>query len=145
MRVDRLRTKTAARLVAITAADTVRAAARAFADANIGLLVVCGDDGAAIGVLSKSDLVRHLAGARPAEASLRETMSCDIVACDPEDDVYVAWQMMVTRRLQNMPVLDAAARPIGVLDIRDALAALLDQEKYHERLLEDYAAGVGYR
>ena len=52
---------------------------------------------------------------------------------------------MSARRLQNMPVLSADSKPIGVLDIRDALQALLEQEQYQEQLLVDYVSGVGYR
>jgi hypothetical protein len=53
--------------------------------------------------------------------------------------------MMTARRLQNMPVLEGGDRPLGVLDIRDALAALLDEERYEERLLANYVSGVGYQ
>ena len=52
---------------------------------------------------------------------------------------------MSARRLQNMPVLSTDLKPIGVLDIRDALQALLAQEQYQEQLLVDYVSGVGYR
>jgi hypothetical protein len=44
-----------------------------------------------------------------------------------------------------MPILGPDAKPIGVLDIRDALRALFEQEEYEERLLINYIAGVGYQ
>jgi CBS-domain-containing membrane protein len=72
-------------------------------------------------------------------------MSRDVVCCGVEDDLYAAWQKMAGRSLQNMPVLDAGAKPLGVLDIRDALKALFEQEEYQERLLINYVAGVGYQ
>jgi hypothetical protein len=52
---------------------------------------------------------------------------------------------MVAQRLQNMPVLGTDAKPLGVLDIRDALKALFEQEEYQEGLLSNYVAGVGYQ
>jgi hypothetical protein len=52
---------------------------------------------------------------------------------------------MAARGLQNVPVLGKGEKPLGILDIRDALAALLDEEQYQERLLANYIAGVGYR
>ena len=145
MVIDRLGSTTSARLVAITAAETIQAAAIAFSDPNIGLLVICDEAGRAVGVLSKSDLVRHLADAGPAGAPLAPAMTRNIVHCAPEDDLYAAWQNMSARRLQNMPVLSADSKPLGVLDIRDALQALLEQEQYQEQLLVDYVSGVGYR
>lgn len=47
-------------------------------------------------------------------------------------------------RVQNMPVLDADARPLGVLDIRDALKVLFEQEQLQEHMLANYIAGIGY-
>jgi hypothetical protein len=52
---------------------------------------------------------------------------------------------MRAQSLQNMPVLGTDARPLGVLDIRDALKALYEQEEYQERLLSNYVGGVGYQ
>ena len=52
---------------------------------------------------------------------------------------------MAARRLQNMPVLDADSKPLGVLDIRDALQALLAAEEYQEQVLINYISGVDYR
>ena len=145
MIIKALRSKVSARLVAIPATDTVQAAALAFADLNIGLLVACDAEGHAVGVVSKSDLVRHMAAAGLVEAPLAAVMTGDILHCGPDDDLHAAWQGMSARRLQNMPVLDADLKPLGVLDIRDALEVLFDQEQYQEQLLENYVAGVGYR
>jgi CBS domain-containing protein len=65
MIIEQLASTIIARLVSVSATDTIQAAAVAFGDANIGLLVVCDGGGRATGVLSKSDLVRQLATAAP--------------------------------------------------------------------------------
>ncbi len=44
-----------------------------------------------------------------------------------------------------MPVLGPTAIPLGILDIRDAMKALFEQEERQEQLLADYIAGVGYQ
>lgn len=49
------------------------------------------------------------------------------------------------QRLQNMPVLGTDSKPLGVLDIRDALKVLFEQEEYQEQMLFNYVAGVGYQ
>ena len=145
MIVERLHQATSARLRVIASTASVRSTALAFDDHLIGLLVVCGADGRAVGVVSKSDLVRHLAAGGPGQALVSPVMSRPIVSCAPADDLYSTWQMMTARGLQNLPVLEDGGRPLGVLDIRDALAALLDQEQYQERLLANYISGVGYQ
>jgi CBS domain-containing protein len=145
MIVERLGAAISARLVAIAAADTIQTAALAFSDRTIGLLVVCDGEGRAMGVLSKSDLVRHLADDEPADTPLSRAMSRDIVYCAANDDLQAAWHVMSEHRLQNMPVLGADSKPVGVLDIRDALQALLEEEQCQEQVLINYISGVGYR
>ncbi len=145
MFVKALQQETAGRLRVLEATASVRSAGLAFSDHQVGLLVVCGDNGRAVGVISKSDLVRHMAAGGTGQAPVSPVMSKPILSCAPEDELYSAWQIMAARGLQNMPVLATGGAPLGVLDIRDALAALLDQERYQERLLANYISGVGYR
>lgn len=145
MRVDSLVELTGARLSAIGENATLQVAALALSNPGIGLVVVRDGTGAAIGVISKSDLVRHLAWPDPASGSVPGLMSRTVVSCAPQDELRTVWRDMTARRLQNIPVLDHAQRPVGVLDIRDALKALLEAEEMQEHLLADYIAGVGYR
>ena len=143
MLVQNLQPATSGRLMMIASYATVATAARALLDQNVGLLVVCGPEGQAVGVLSRLDLVRHLAdgGAHETLASL---MTTEVVSCRPEDDLYTVWKLMSERRLQSLPVMGVESRPIGVLDLRDALRALFEEEQYQEHLLEHYVAGFGY-
>jgi CBS domain-containing protein len=144
MIIKGLTRSTAARMRIVEADASIGSAALAFADRRVGLLVVCGEGGRALGVISKSDLVRHLAGGGAGQTAVSAAMSRPIVSCAPEDDLHSTWQMMTARGLQNMPVLVNGERPLGVLDIRDALAALLDAEEYQEQMLVNYISGVGY-
>jgi arabinose-5-phosphate isomerase len=52
---------------------------------------------------------------------------------------------MNTRGLKNVPVVDQSARPLGLLNARDILQALLSETQSDENLLRDYVMGVGYR
>jgi CBS domain-containing protein len=136
---------TSARLAVIAIDATLRAAASALSNRDIGLVIVCDGHRKAAGVVSKLDIVRHLTGTGVMEASVENLMSRNVVACRPEDDLYATWQQMAAQGLQNVPVLTADGRPLGVLDIRDALKVLFEQEEYEERLLLNYVAGVGYQ
>lgn len=44
-----------------------------------------------------------------------------------------------------MPVLAVDRKPLGVLDIRDAMQVLFEHERFQEQMLFDYIAGIGYR
>jgi CBS domain-containing protein len=89
-------------------------AAIALSSSHIGLVIVCDESGAMAGVVSKSDLVRHLALGRAAEAPVTTQMSGDIVSCTPADDLHATWKIMAARNLQNVPVLNADSKPLGV-------------------------------
>jgi CBS domain-containing protein len=144
MLIDNLRAVTSARLAVVADDATVHIAASSLARPGIGMVIVCSDTGAA-GVLTKSDLVRQLATAGAADAPVAPLMSRPIVSCKPNDDVYDVWQTMTARKLQNVPVLGTGRKPLGILDIRDAMAALFKQEQFEEQILVDYIAGIGYR
>lgn len=145
MYVGQLGSMTSARLTVIGIDATPCAAACSLARPGIGLIVVTGGNGQATGVLSKSDLIRHLADPDLPTTTVAALMSRTIVSCHPDDDLHSTWQMMARKSLQNMPVLGADAKPVGVLDIRDAMKALFEQEELQERLLANYIAGVGYQ
>jgi CBS domain-containing protein len=147
MHIGCLQTATLARLAVIGVHASLRAAAVSLSRPGIGLVLVCGASGEAAGVVTKSDLIRQLtaAGAAAVDAPVAPLMTRPIVSCGPDDDVYAVWQTMSARKLQNMPVLGADRRPIGVLDIRDAMQALFEHEQFEERMLMDYITGIGYR
>jgi CBS domain-containing protein len=145
MHIEQLNSKTSARLMTIDVGATLRAAALLFSRPGIGLVVVCHGNGGAAGVLSKSDLVRHLANSGPMQTTAATLMSQPIVYCTPDDDVHSVWQTMAAHGLQNMPVLGVDRKPLGILDIRDAMKELFEQEELQERLLTNYIAGIGYQ
>ena len=145
MLIDKLHALTLPRLAVIDVNATVQAAAFSLSRPGIGLVVVCNANGGAEGVLSKSDLVRHLVSSASSVPPVSALMSRQVVSCTPEDDLHQVSQTMAATNLQNMPVVDIGARPIGILDIRDAMKVLFEREEIQEQILSDYVAGVGYR
>lgn len=145
MFVSDLTQETRARFRTLDEGSSVREAAGAFADKQVGLLVVCSDSGEASGVVSKSDLVRHMASSGNIGAPLAEVMSRSVVFASPASDLRQTWRLMVQRRLQNLPIIGTSGRPIGTLDVRDALEAILSNEERQESELINYIAGNGYR
>jgi CBS domain-containing protein len=133
------------RLKSLNEQSSVRVAADAFSDSRLGLIIVCDASDRAEGVVSKSDLVRHLARAGEVDMPITGVMSRSIIYGSQRDDVYDAWERMAAGKLQNLPVLGPDRKPVGMLDIRDALQAILEQEQRQEGQLINYIAGIGYR
>ena len=68
-----------------------------------------------------------------------------VVNCQPGDLLRDAWSLRKGRHLKNGPILDQDLRPIGVLNARDALEALLGEVEYEEDLLREHVMCVGYQ
>jgi CBS domain-containing protein len=145
MLIRQLKAKTSERLAVIDIDAALHVAALALSNPGIGLTIVADQSGRAMGVLSKSDLIRHLAQREATDICVVTLMNRDIVSCHPDDEVHLVWKTMVARGLQNMPVLGAEAEPLGILAIGDAMKALFEQEQLEEHMLADYVAGIGYR
>ena len=110
------------------------------------LVVVCGSAGLLVGVITKTDVVSQISHCQGAScvtaASL--AMTRDVVVCRPRDWVQKVWSTMKERGLKNVPITDQDSRPVGVLNARDALQALLEEVENEELLLRDYVMCVGY-
>jgi CBS domain-containing protein len=135
-----------ARLSTISRDAPFLAAARIFGTGKTRMLVVCDGEGQAVGVLTRTDAMRHVGdNANPLIACVAELMTSKLTIARLADDLLDTWQMMTRLRLNHLPILDAEGRPIGILTTDDALKALLETERYEEHLLADYVAGIGYQ
>ncbi len=121
-------------------------AARLLRDLEADLVVVRDSDGLLAGVITKTDVVRQISNCQGAScmAAASAIMTKPVVYCRPTDLLSVIWSVMKERHLKNIPILDSDSRPVGVLNARDALEALLDELEYQELLLRDYVMCVGY-
>ena len=99
------------------------------------------------GVVKKTDVIRQVA--RPENnvlgAAVSAIMTQDVVHCHPGDLLHDVWSSMKARGFVHIPVVDEENRPLGVINARDALQALLAEVKDEEALLRDYVMGIGYR
>ena len=135
------------RLVTISADASLVDAAKLLSDTQISLVAVCSSDGTMVGVVTKTDIIRqigHCMGSACAAAAA-DVMTRDVASCRPTDCLPDVLSMMGQRGFVHVPVVDEESRPLGVVNARDALRALLAEEEYEESLLRDYVMGIGYR
>ena len=121
-------------------------AATLLTDAERNLIVIGDDAGRIAGVVTRTDIVRRIGHCTgfSCTTEVKHVMSRKVISCRPEDWLEDVWRAFSTHRLKNIPVLDAEQTPIGILNVRDALLALLEDVQYEEQLLRDYVMGVGY-
>jgi CBS domain-containing protein len=146
--VERLFPQAEAILVIVDQETRICDAATRFADA-IDLLVVCGPAGSMVGVVTKSDVMAHLVGPQSRRAAHRLPVSIvmtrDVVRCGRSDRLGAVWDVMHALGLRNIPITCDARRPLGVVNARQALMAMLEEAEDEDGLLRDYISGVGYR
>ena len=100
--------------------ETVEVAARTLTHYNIGALPVCRSDGALCGVITDRDLVtRCLAsGKLPGNTRVRDVMSGNVVATQPEMDAAVAAHLMGRQQVRRLPVVENG-KLCGMLSLGD--------------------------
>ncbi len=134
------------RLVTIGADALLIDAAKALSNPHVELVVVCESNGKAVGVITKADVVRRITHCRGTEcrANVVAAMTGEMISCPPEDFLVDVWSKMKQCGLRHIPVIDSERRPVGIVNARDALQALLTTAANETELLRDYVMSVGY-
>lgn len=144
--VNRIAAQARSRLVTVGLETLLLDVAQRLAGPRIHIVVVCNADGSMAGVISKTDVVRRIGHCQGSACTTRaaDLMTRSVRHCRPQQPLSEVLTIMHTHGLGHIPVLDEGSRPVGVVDARDALRALLADEQYEEALLRDYVMGVGY-
>ncbi len=111
------------------------------------MVVVCGEDGGMVGVITKTDIAGQITWCAGSGCTARvdTIMTLDVVSCRPNEALQGIWSVMKARGLQRIPVLDANRTPHAVIYARDALQCLMGKVESDEALLRDYVMDVGYQ
>lgn len=147
MLANQLLTEARKRLKTIGTEALLTDAARELSTQHGELVVVCDADGKAVGVITKADVVRRITNCQGAacRATAAAAMTKEVISCRPDDRLTDVWTRMKEHGLRHIPVVDAHSRPIGIINARDALHALLSNTAHEVELLRDYVMSVGYR
>ncbi len=135
------------RLLTVAADDLLVKVAALLSGAQISVVVVCDATGAAVGVITETTLVRRLGLGQADFFTTRagDVMTSEFTVCVPQDLLSDVLALMHTRGLIHVLLLDADRHPLGVLNARDGLRALLAAGNHEEALLRNYVMGLGYQ
>jgi len=100
----------------VSAEDSVQNAAQAIADLDNRFILVEVDD-RAVGVLTIRDILIRLvaAGLDPTATPVSQVMSSSLFTCTEEEPAESIAERMAEHRIEQMPVLDAGGRLVGVI------------------------------
>ena len=146
-RVSAIEPVTHSRLLRVSTDTLLVDVAALLSSAQISVVVVCNATGMAIGAVTETLLVKRLGLGQADFFSSRagDVMARDFTTCRPEDGLSDVLATMHARGLIHVLVVDAGNRPLGVLNARDGLRALLAAGNREEVLLRNYVMGVGYQ
>lgn len=109
---------------ALQATSTVLDAARTMREADIGDVLVLDDSAGVCGIVTDRDIVvRAVAEGRdPASVTLADVCSRDVTTVDVDATVQETVDLMRTRALRRVPVIEAGA-PVGIVSLGDLAIA----------------------
>ena len=112
--------------------ETLRDAARAMADLDVGSLPVC-DGRKLIGMITDRDItIRAVAEGKSADTPVQDIMTDDVVWCSDSDSVDAVLRQMSDAQIRRIPVIDADRQLVGIVALGDI--ALEEEDDVDETL-----------
>ena len=123
---------------AMPPAATVFDALRLMADANVGAVLIMEGERLA-GIFTERDYARKvvLAGRKSSDTPIGDVMTGRLVTIDPTWTADQCMALMYEQHIRHLPVLEHG-KVVGVISIRDAVRAVVDEQRFTIRQLEKY-------
>jgi CBS domain-containing protein len=93
-------------IVAVDSFTTVNEAAKTMEKAKVGSVLIMEKD-VPIGIMTDRDFaIKIAAHAYPIHTKVKQVMSSPLIHVGPDDEVWIAADLMYTRKIRRLPVLD---------------------------------------
>jgi CBS domain-containing protein len=141
---DLIGAKTDASRYAVKANETVYRAIRLMADRRIGAVLVV-DKGVVIGIFTERDYIMRVEveGRPTKETILREVMTDKMYTVTTNTSIEHCLGLMILRRIRHLPIVEEG-RLMGIISMRDAVAAILKDREADIQGLENYISGSDF-
>ena len=127
-------------VIRIAGDATVFDAVKAMVEANVGAILVTGDDPNHIeGIFTKRDYLRRIAveGRTSRDTTVREVMSTPVIVVTPQTTVEEAMALMTDRRIRHAPVVDGD-QLAGMVSIGDLVRLQSSEQDFKIQYLTEY-------
>jgi CBS domain-containing protein len=118
MKVRELMTK---KVSSCRATDACSEAVKIMWECDCGAVPVVGDDDRLVGIITDRDvcMATWLRDSLPRDIPVSAIMSRELCVCSPSDRIDSAEQLMRTRQIRRLPVVDTDQRLVGILSLAD--------------------------
>ena len=112
-------------VVSVDSSVTVTDAAKMMEDTGVGFVVVL-DNNLPVGIVTDRDFAMKItAHSYPIDTPVRRIMSSPLISIDPNSDLWVASDLMSTRNVKKLPVIDDD-KVVGMLTSSDLVKHIAD-------------------
>jgi len=134
--------KTKGRAVATARPDsTLSEIIARLAQKKIGAIVVVGDNGEVVGILSERDIIRQLAerGSAALKEPASKSMTTAVVSCQETSTLDEMMELMTQGRFRHVPVIEDGAL-VGIVSIGDIVKHHVAEVEMEVSAMRDYFA-----
>jgi len=112
-------------VISIDSSVTATDAAKMMEDTGVGAIVVL-EKNMPIGLVTDRDFaIKITAHSYPIDTPVRRIMSSPLISIDPNSDLWVASDLMSTRKVRKLPVIDDD-RVVGIITSSDIIKHIAD-------------------
>jgi CBS domain-containing protein len=142
---DLIGAKTDASRYAIKANETVYRAIRLMADRRIGAVLVV-DQGLVTGIFTERDYIMRVEvdGLSAKDTFVRDVMTDKMYTVTTQTTIAECMALMVQRHIRHLPVVENG-QLMGIISMRDAMGAALEELGADPPRIERYALDTGFR
>jgi CBS domain-containing protein len=142
---DLIGAKTDASRYAIKANETVYRAIRLMADRHIGAVLVV-ERGIVIGIFTERDYIMRVEveGLSAKDTHVKEVMTEKMYTVTAQTTIEQCMALMIERHIRHLPVVENG-KLMGIISMRDAVAAALENHAGEIEGLENYIPATGFR
>lgn len=117
------------------AESTLAVAGKRMLEGRFGVLPVVDKEGKVVGMITDRDIAMAAVTRQrnAAHVLVHETMSTELLGCQPEDDVGDALSKMVDGCVRRLPVMDTEGQLVGVLSVEDLVLRAVGIDKGIDR------------
>ena len=112
-------------IISVDSSVTATDAAKMMEDTGVGAIVVL-EQNVPIGIITDRDFaIKITAHSYPIDTPVRRIMSSPLISIDPNSDLWVASDLMSTRNVRKLPVLDDD-KVVGIITSSDIVKHIAD-------------------